>query len=138
VILSRSARLCEAIIRQSRARKGGVRECGRPYLARRLGCSTRQVSRYVAELREAGRLHVTPPRRVRTSRGWRTAGVNAYRLPCQPHPAPHIRRSGRDDTGVLPPLTGSEGTPPGACDPPPLHDPRAAIAAVLARHGLTP
>jgi hypothetical protein len=139
-MLSRSARLCESIIRHARARKGGVRECGRPYLARRLGCSTRQVSRYVAELRDAGRLHVTPPRRHRTPKGWRTSGVNAYRLTCQPHPAPHIRRSGRGDTLVTPPLTGSEGHPLGGGDPHPnmTLDPRAAIAAVLARHGLAP
>lgn len=140
-MLSRGARLCEAIIRNGRARRGGVRECGRPYLARRLGCSTRTVSRYVAELRAAGRLHVTPPRRVRTSRGWRTAGVNTYRLPCQPHPAPHIRRSARGDTHVTPPLAGSGSPVPDPHESPhpdQLIDPRIAAAALLARHGLTP
>lgn len=136
MILTRGARLCEAIIRTARARHGGLRECGRPYLARRLGCSTRQVSRYVAELRDAGRLDVTPPRKVRTSKGWRTAGVNCYRLTRPPHPAPHVtgprfRRSGRGDTHVTPPLAGSgrQAAEPAAAD---LIDPSAAAAKLLA------
>lgn len=138
MMLSRGARLCESIIRCARARTGGARLCGRPYLARRLGCSTRQVSRYVAELRDAGRLEVTPPPRVRTSRGWRTTSTNAYRLSCPPHPAPHVlhsRRSGRGDTGVTPPLTGSGHTP---CDPGPpgLIDPTHAATQLLERLGL--
>lgn len=135
MMLSRGARLCEQIIRCSRARRGGVRECGRPYLARRLGCSPRQVSRYVAELAAAGRLHVTPPRKVRTTKGWRTVGVNTYRLPCPSHPAPHVigthnRRSARGDTHGTPPLSGSEGR---AAEPaePTLVDPAAAAAALL-------
>lgn len=112
MMLSRGARLCESIIRAARARRGGSRECGRSYLARRLGCSVRTVSRYVAELRDAGRLEVTPPRRVRTCKGWRTAGVNTYRLPCHPNPAPHVvdnqhsRRSSRGATHVTPPPRG--------------------------------
>lgn len=108
MILSRGARLCESIIRTARAQRGGVRSCGRPYLARRLACSQRTVSRYVAELREAGRLEVTPPRRHRTARGWRTIGVNTYRLRCTSHPAPHVqnRRSGRGDTHVTPSPSG--------------------------------
>lgn len=113
MILSRGARLCESIIRAARARRGGRRECGRPYLARRLGCSVRTVSRYIRELREAGRLVVVPPPKVRTSKGWRTRGVNTYQLEATPNPAPHVtgrqrlRRSGRDATGVTPPPTGS-------------------------------
>lgn len=132
-LLSRGARLCEQIIRCARARRGGVRVCGRPYLARRLGCSPRQVSRYVAELRQAGRLDVTPPQRVRTVRGWRTCGVNTYRLTRPAHPAPHVhnRRSDRDDTRVPPPPSGGRGgTPPGVS--PPLTDPARAAAELLA------
>lgn len=133
MILSRGARLTEQIIRVARARPGGLRHCGRPYLARRLGCSTRQVSRYVQELRRAGRLDVKPPRRVRTPSGWRTVGVNAYRLTRPAHPAPHVQtcRSSRDDTDVTPPLTGSGGTTPD----PHLIDPAAAAARLLARLG---
>lgn len=108
MILSRSARLCESIIRHARTHRGGTRVVGRPYLARRLDCSPRQVSRYVAELKQAGRLEVTPPRKVRTPKGWRTVGTNTYRLPCPPHPAPHTRRSTRGDTHVTPPLKGSD------------------------------
>jgi hypothetical protein len=138
MMLSRGARLCEQIIRCARARRGGTRECGRGYLARRLGCSKRQVSRYVLELRESGRLEVTPPRKVRTPRGWRTCGVNAYRLTRPAHPAPHVEtcRSRRGDTHVTPPLTGSGHTP---CDPGPpgLIDPRHAAAAMLAALGIT-
>lgn len=135
MILSRGARLCESIIRTARAQRGGVRSCGRPYLARRLACSQRTVSRYVAELREAGRLEVTPPRRVRTSRGWRTAGVNTYRL-CRPsHPAPHVqtRRSRRGDTHVTPTPNGVRvaGSRPPA--PGQLISPAEAIAA-MRRH----
>lgn len=129
--LSRGARLCESIIRAARAQRGGVRSCGRPYLARRLACSQRTVSRYVAELREAGRLDVTPPRRHRTSRGWRTIGVNAYRLPCTPHPAPHVqkRRSGRGDTHGTPSPSGDRLAPaqPG---PGRLITPSEAMAAL--------
>ena len=133
MILSRGARLCESIIRAARAQRGGVRTCGRPYLARRLGCSQRTVSRYVAELRDAGRLEVTPPRRRRTRTGWCTVGVNAYRLPRTPHPAPHVqtRRSGRGDTHDTPPPNGGRGgratrtAPP---DPGQLINPTEAIA----------
>lgn len=136
MILSRGARLCESIIRAARPRGGGVRVCGRPYLARRLDCSTRQVSRYVAELRDAGRLEVTPPRRKRTAVGWRTCGVNSYRIPCHPDPAPHVRlcRSGRGDTGVTPPPSGGRDARPGH----PLIDPTAAAHALLARLGVSP
>jgi hypothetical protein len=133
-VLTRGARLCETIIRTARARRGGVRECGRPYLARRLGCSTRQVSRYVAELRDAGRLDVTPPHRVRTPNGWRTRGVNVYRLTRPPHPAPHVQhpcRSGRDDSHVTPPLTGSGRPVPDPHDRQ-LIDPTRAAARLLA------
>lgn len=131
MILSRGARLTEQIIRVARARPGGTRECGRPYLARRLGCSTRQVSRYVQELRRAGRLDVTPPRRVRTPHGWASIGCNRYRLTCTPHPAPHVQqtcRSSRGDTHVTPPLTGSGGSTP---DPHRI-DPAAAASRLLA------
>lgn len=115
LMLSRGARLCESIIRNARARRGGQRECGRPYLARRLGCSVRQVSRYVRELREAGRLEVVPPRRERRRDGWRSVGVNRYRLTCAPNPAPHVtgtqtRRSRRGDTHVTPSPRGDWGS----------------------------
>lgn len=144
MMLSRGARLCEQIIRTARVRRGGARECGRPYLARRLGCSARQVSRYVAELREAGRLEVTPPRRQRTANGWRTLGVNTYRLPRPGHPAPHVldthnRRSRRGDTPVTPPPRGGRmrgRSGPASHDPAELTNPAEAIAAMLAR--LTP
>lgn len=143
MILSRGARLCESIIRTARAKRGGHRECGRPYLARRLGCSQRTVSRYVAELRDAGRLEVTPPRRTRTARGWRTVGVNLYRLTRTPHPAPHVqsRRSRRGDTPVTPLPNGSRRG--GACaaappDPGQLVSPRDAIARMLAARASTP
>lgn len=139
--LSRGARLCEAIIRNARARRGGRRECGRPYLARRLACSQRQVSRYIKELRAAGRLEVTPPRRVRTPAGWRTEGVNSYRLPCAANPAPHVhnRRSRRGDTHVTPPPRGVGCAATGTAAP--THqthqtdriDPGPAAAALLAR-----
>lgn len=139
MLLSRGARLCEQIIRTARGRRGGMRECGRPYLARRLGCSTRQVSRYVAELRDAGRLEVTPPRRTRTREGWRTIGVNVYRLTRSPHPAPHVldqqtRRSRRGDTHVTPPPRGGRW---GGSDAPdgPLIDPGPAAARMLALLG---
>lgn len=132
--LSRGARLCESIIRCARAHRGGVRVCGRPYLARRLGCSQRTVSRYVAELRAAGRLEVTPPKRVRSPRGWRTIGVNAYRLPCRAHPAPHVQkpRSSRGDTHVTPSPNGDRlgrAQP----DPGPLITPSEAIAQLRRR-----
>lgn len=137
--LSRGARLCEALIRAAKTRRGGVRVCGRPYLARRLGCSQRTVSRYLRELREAGRLEVTPPRKVRTSKGWRTTGTNAYRLPCRHNLAPHVhkRRSGRDDTPVTPLPNGSRT---GGLSRPrrrpvdndtPLIDPAAEAAALV-------
>lgn len=139
-MLSRGARLCEQIIRHSRARRGGARECGRPYLARRLGCSVRTVSRYVAELRDAGRLDVTAPPRTKTSRGWRCTGVNTYRLTAPPNPAPHVtgrsRRSARGDTHVTPSPNGDRATAPqgvGAPGPGGLIDPTAAAAALLAR-----
>jgi len=138
VTLSRGARLCESIIRAARAQRGGIRSCGRPYLARRLACSQRTVSRYVAELRDAGRLEVTPPRRHRTRRGWRTIGVNSYRLPCTPHPAPHVqtRSSRRGDTRVTPLPSGSRvggASRPTPTDPGPLINPADAIAAMRAR-----
>lgn len=134
MILSRGARLCEAIIRNAKARKGGQRECGRPYLARRLGCSQRTVSRYVAELRAAGRLDVVPPRRERTPKGWRTIGCNRYRLTRTAHPAPHVqrfRRSGRGDTRVTPSPSG-ERKRRARHAPGPLIDPSAAVAAMQA------
>lgn len=139
MILSRGARLCEAIIRNAKARKGGVRECGRPYLARRLGCSQRTVSRYTAELRRAGRLDWEEPERVKTDKGWRMRGCNRYRLTRRPHPAPHVqtRRSGRGDTHVTPSPNGDRMRraqhPPGV-----RLDPAAAAAELLsllsARH----
>lgn len=136
-MLSRGARLCEAIIRTARTQRGGHRVCGRPYLARRLGCSTRQVSRYVAELRTAGRLDVTPPKRERTARGWRTIGVNTYRLTCTPHPAPHVqtRRSRRGDIHVTPSPSGDRvrrASGPGTPHPTQLIDPTAAATRLLA------
>lgn len=136
-MLSRGARLCEQIIRCARARPGGLRQCGRPYLARRLGCSTRQVSRYVAELRDAQRLEVTPPRRTRTRAGWRTVGVNTYRLPHRSDPAPHVEtcRSRRGDTHVTPPPRGGRGCAPG---PTARVDPAAAAASLLALLGVSP
>lgn len=136
MILSRGARLCESIIRCARTQRGGHRRCGRPYLARRLGCSQRTVSRYVAELRDAGRLEVTPPRRVRSRAGWRTVGTNTYRLPCRPHPAPHVlhkRRSRRDDTHDTPPPNGGRSGGPARPDTPPLISPAAAIADMRRR-----
>lgn len=126
-VLSRGARLCESIIRAARAGRGGRRVVGRPYLARRLGCTVRTVSRYLAELRTAGRLEVTPPRKTKTSRGWRTLGTNTYRLLDRVNHAPHVtgparlRRSARGDTHVTPPPTGS-----GASGP---QGPRAASSA---------
>lgn len=131
MILSRGARLCEAIIRASRPHRGGVRKCGRPYLARRLGCTPRTVSRYLAELRAADRLLVTPPRRVRTPAGWRCHGVNTYRLPHPHNLAPHLHkpRSGRGDTPVTPPPRGGRGTAPGTH----LIDPTEAAGALIAR-----
>jgi hypothetical protein len=111
-MLSRGARLCEQIIRVSKARQGGIRQVGRPYLARRLGCSVRTVSRYTTELVEAGRLDRIPPRKVRRANGWRTIEVNRYRLTRTAHPAPHVqthnRRSSRSDTHGTPPLAGSD------------------------------
>lgn len=134
MILSRGARLCESIIRCARAQRGGIRSCGRPYLARRLGCSQRTVSRYVAELRAAGRVEVTPPRRRRTSRGWRTIGVNAYRLPCRAHPAPHVqnRRPGRGDTHGTPSPNGDR-LAPAQPDPGRLITPSEAMAQLRRR-----
>lgn len=131
MILSRGARLCESIIRASKAHRGGVRRCGRPFLARRLGCSTRTVSRYLAELRQAERLEVTPPRRVRTPAGWRTHGVNTYRLPHRHNLAPHVHkpRSGRGDTPVTPSPRGDRGHRTTG----PRIDPAQASAALLAR-----
>jgi hypothetical protein len=119
-VISRGARLCESIIRKARSKQGGGRECGRPYLARRLGCSVRQVSRYVRELHDAGRLEVTPPRKTRTERGWRSIGTNTYRFNGRYHPAPHVlnghnRRSTRGDIPVTP--TPSGFVPPGAKRP---------------------
>jgi hypothetical protein len=143
--LSRGARLCESIIRNARARAGGRREVGRPYLARRLDCSVRTVSRYIAELRAAGRLEVAPPRKTRTAKGWRTIGTNVYRLLERANPCPHVtgparlRRSARDATGVTPPPTGSEvARPSGGWAPldqqhTDLIDPGPAAAALLAR-----
>lgn len=137
VIISRGARLCEAIIRNAKARKGGEREVGRSYLARRLGCSTRTVSRYTAELVAAGRLDRVPPRRERTTTGWRTVGCNRYRLRCRPHPAPHVqkRRSVRGDTCVTPSPCGDRmaraSHAPGV-DAGQLVDPAAAIAQLRA------
>lgn len=114
--LSRGARLCEHLIRRSRPRRGGLRRCGRPYLARRLGCSTRTVSRYVRELVAAGALDVVPPRRAWTGAGWRTVEVNGY-LPRRPS-RPHRPRSTRDDTAVTPPPSGGRATAPhGAASP---------------------
>lgn len=147
--MSRGARLCESIIRSARARAGGRRQVGRPYLARRLGCSVRTVSRYVAELRQAGRLEVTPPRRERVPGGWRSVGTNTYRLPCSPNPAPHVtgparlRRSRRDATHVTPSPNGDRGTPPArpAWLPKPnadgLIDPAEAMAAWQQQHQAT-
>jgi hypothetical protein len=103
--LSRGARLCELLIRRSRPHRGGLRRCGRPFLARRLGCSTRTVSRYVAELRHAGVLDVLPPRRKFTGAGWRTIEVNGY-LVRRHRPSSH-----RDDKHVPPPPTGSGRRP---------------------------
>jgi hypothetical protein len=136
VILSRGARLCEAIIRASRPHRGGARRCGRPYLARRLGCSPRTVSRYLAELRAADRLRVTPPRRVRTPAGWRCHGVNTYRLPT-PNLAPHLHkpRSSRGDTPVTPPPRGGRGPAPGTHLLDPAGPAAALIARILAGHG---
>lgn len=132
MILSRGARLCEAIIRNAKSRNG-QRVVGRSYLARRLGCSNRTVSRYTAELRAAGRLEVVPPRRVRTETGWACVGVNRYRLTRTPHPAPHVqtRRSRRDDTRVTPSPNGDRC---GRAQRPhgPLRDPAAAAAELLA------
>lgn len=143
--LSRGARLCESIIRAARAQRGGRRVVGRPYLARRLACSVRTVSRYIAELRAAGRLDVVPPRKTRTSKGWRSVGTNAYRLLDRVNHAPHVngparfRRSARGASLVTPPPTGSEGSGTRAClaaahdvftD---LIDPAPAAAALLAR-----
>ena len=134
-ILSRGARLCEQIIRTATSRKG-ARQVGRPYLARRLGCSTRTVSRYTAELIEAGRLDRIPPRKVRTAKGWACVGTNTYRLPCSPHPAPHVlrhpRRSGRGDTPVTPsPYGDRRGGAAQAAGPP--VDATAAVQLALAR-----
>lgn len=144
MLLSRGARLCEQIIRRAKAHRGGLRRVGRPYLARRLGCSPRTVSRYLKELRDAGRIEVTPPRRVRRPGGWRTEGVNTYRLGAAANPAPHVgrthnRRSRRGDTHVTPPLSrGRVGGPrathaPHPAPPGDLIDPGPAAAALLAR-----
>lgn len=133
--------MCESIIRASKAHRGGLRVCGRPYLARRLGCTTRTVSRYVAELREHGRLEVTPPRRKRTHVGWRTTGTNTYRLPCPVNHAPHVhnRRSRRGDTHVTPSPSGDRVPRAAGTTPPPsLIDPGPATARMLATMGWSP
>lgn len=108
--LSFGAMECERRIRAARVRKGGQRECGRSYLANRLGVTVRQVSRYLKELRDAGRIEVTPPRRVKRRDGWRTDGVNRFRLLCD-HATltrqTHNRRSRRGDTYVRPLPNGS-------------------------------
>lgn len=141
-MLSRGARLCESIIRAARPRAGGVRECGRPYLARRLGCSPRTVSRYVAELRQADRLTVTPPRRHRTAAGWRTEGVNRYQLTGPPNPAPHVvrrsRRSSRGDTHDTPPLNRGRAAPLTADPPPTEWTPASYLAHLLATEAGSP
>jgi hypothetical protein len=133
--LSRGARLCELLIRRSRPHRGGLRRCGRPFLARRLGCSTRTVSRYVAELRDAGRVDVLPPRRKFTGAGWRTIEVNGY-LIRQHRPSSH-----RHDRPVTPPPDGGRGTAPVAASSPALEGQSAGASAptpeyVASRHAL--
>lgn len=54
--LSRGARLCRQLISQARPARDGRRYLGRCRLASLLGCSTRTVSRYTAELRRTGAL----------------------------------------------------------------------------------
>lgn len=98
--LSRGARLCEHIIRRSRPMRGGLRRCGRNYLAARLNCSPRTVSRFVRELRDAGHVEVVRPRRQLTAAGWRTVECNGYRIR-------HRASSHRGDTGVTPLPKGS-------------------------------
>jgi hypothetical protein len=93
---------------------GSARELGRPYLARRLAVSTRTVSRYVRELRDAGILTIIAPALTLTALGWRTLGVNRYLL----HPpARHRARSRRDDTAATSLPTGSRAARPDATPP---------------------
>lgn len=115
--LTRGARLTRHLLALSRPYKGGIRHCGRRYLAARLGCSTRTVSRYVAELRRAGLIEVAPPRRHRTEAGWRTVGVNGYRLRSPHRLVARSGRSRRDDTRGTPPPSRGCGSPHPAPDP---------------------
>ena len=110
--LSRGARLTHRILRGLRPLPGGLRRMGRKGLARRLGCSDRQVTRYTGELVAAELIERVPPRRVRTADGgWRCAGVNAYRM-IREGVRQHRRRSDRGDTGVTPPPKGVRGDAP--------------------------
>lgn len=108
--VSHGAWLTYQALARSRPRKGGLRQVGRCRLAAVLRRTTRQVSRYVAELRDAGYIDVIPPRRARTPKGWRTLEVNRYRL--------HRRSSARNDMRVTSPPPGVEGRrPQGAATP---------------------
>jgi hypothetical protein len=78
--VSHGAWLTYQAIARSRPHRGGLRRVGRSRLASRVRRTVRQVGRYLAELRTAGYIEVTPPRRVLTPDGWRTLGVNCYRL----------------------------------------------------------
>jgi hypothetical protein len=115
--VSHGAWLTYQALARSRPHKGGLRQVGRCRLASILRRTTRQISRYVAELRAAGYIEVIPPRRLRTPKGWRTIEVNRYRL--------HRRSSPRNDMRVIPPPSGVERRRP-AGEPTPLPPPFAA------------
>jgi hypothetical protein len=132
--VSHGAWLTYQALARSRPHKGGLRQVGRSRLASIVRRTTRQVSRYLAELRAAGYIEVIPPRRLRTPKGWRTVEVNRFRI--------HRRRSARDDMAVTPPSTrverrrpAGEPTPvpaPFAADPSPPSPPTEAFRAARA------
>lgn len=133
--LSRGAKLARHMLAAMRPSKGGIRHCGRSKLASRLRCSTRQVSRYVRELREAGYVDVVPPRRERRPEGWRSVGVNGYLLTPR---YSHRRSSRRGDTYVIPPRKLGRGSAHTPADPAPTPSPPPFAGVSDAPDGPTP